>query len=134
MIDLPQEMRDLLVEQLDEYIEGATGSVEPDTLAQHVVDLLQTVADEVELEMSEDLVAALETSGDLDAPLVDLLSDQIEGDDLEEVSGEDLVVMLEKLCDVEWSDEEVDSYGVEELDEELDFDGEGVEDMEDEDF
>ncbi|MBN1337017.1 MAG: hypothetical protein JXB39_13750 [Deltaproteobacteria bacterium] len=132
MIDLPQEMRDLLVEQLDEYIEGAAGSLEPESLAQEIVDRIQGVGEDCEVEAVEDIVAALETSGDLDASLMELLTEQLEQEDLEDLTGEDLVAMVEKVCEIEWSDEDAGTYGVEELDDELDFDGEAIEDMEEE--
>ena len=132
MIDLPQEMRALLVEQLDEILEAAAGSLDPESLAQEIVDHIQAAGDECEVEAAEDIVAALETSGDLDASLSELLTEQLEQEDLDDLTGEDLVTMVEKVCEIEWSDEDADAYGVEELDDELDFDGEGVEDMEEE--
>ena len=83
------------------------------------------MAEEYGLEQAEDIVGFLESSGDLEAPLLELLTEALEGEELDLVDAEDVVGQLEKICDIEWTDED-DLLGVDELDvdEALTFDAE----------
>ena len=122
MIDLPQEMRDMLVEQLDEYFEGLEEEMDPEEIASYVVDLLQEAAQECEVEQADDIVGLLESSGDLEASLLDMLSEHLENQDLDLISADEVVGVVEKLCEIEWGVEEDEIFGVDELDEELAYD------------
>ena len=122
MIDLPQEMRDMLVEQLDEYFEGMEDVPEASEVAAYVVDLVQESAQECEVEQADDIVGLLESSGDLEASLTDMLSEHLENLDLEALSAEDVVGVVEKICEIEWGSEDDEMFGVDELDEELGYD------------
>ncbi len=132
MIELPQEYRDLLEEQLDEYLEAADGIGEAATMVQDFVELIQTVADECEVDVSGgDVVAYMETEAELEDGLFDLLLEELEEEDLEDFTGDDLIVLMEKIVEIEWVDEDEESYGVEELDEDLGFDGTVMDDLDD---
>lgn len=122
MIDLPQEMRDMLVEQLDEYLEGIEDEVDPEDLAQYVVDSVCEAAQESEVEQADDIIGLLENSGDLDASLLDMLTEQFEQHDLESIVAEDILGTLEKICEIEWGDEDDEMFGVDEMGEELGYD------------
>ncbi len=133
MIDLPQEYRDLLEEQLDEYLEGAEDKDDAASMVQDIVELLQTAAVECEVDVQGgDVVAYLETESELEDGLFDLLLEELEEEDLEDFTGEDLITLIEKIVEIEWVDEDEESFGVDELDEDLGFDGtDGIEDLDD---
>ncbi len=134
MIELPQEYRDLLEEQIDEYLDDDSRSDDAATMVQDLVELLQRVADESEVEVQGgDIVAYMENEGDLEDGLFDLLLEELEDEDLEDFSGGDLITLIEKIVEIEWNDGDEESFGVEELDEDLGFDGTVIDDL-DEDF
>jgi hypothetical protein len=134
MISLPQEYRDLLLEQLDEYLESADDTGDAAGMVQDIIELLQSAADECDVDVAGgDIVAFMENEGEIEDGLFDILLDELEEEDLEDFSGEDLIVLLEKIVEIEWVDEDEESFGVEELDEDLGFDGTVIDDL-DEDF
>ena len=118
MMQLPHEMRDTLVEQLDEYLEAQTSNPEPEAVALHVIELILSVADELKLEETDELVLKLESSGELDASLVELLEEAFESDEDFEYTGDEIASLLEKVCDIEWTTKDEDD--VEETKEEED--------------
>lgn len=112
MMQLPHEMRDTMVEQLDEYLDAQTGTPEPEMVAAHLVELVCTVADELKLDDADEILLKLESSGELDASLLEVLEEEFEGNHEFEFTGEDIVNLLEKVCDIEWTtkdDDEDDS-------------------------
>jgi hypothetical protein len=133
MIELPQEYRDLLEEQLDEYLEANDDTSDAAAMVQDIVELMQRVCDECEVEVpGNDIVAFMENEGELEDGLFDMLLEELEEEDLEDISGEDLLTLLEKIVEIEWMDEDEESFGVEELDEDLGFDGTVIDDLDDE--
>ncbi|MFH1467365.1 MAG: hypothetical protein ABIO70_23480 [Pseudomonadota bacterium] len=133
MIELPQEYQDLLAEQLDEYLATLSSSAETPAIVQDMLAILQAAADECEVEIpGGDLVAWFEADSDLEDNLLALLTEELEGEDLDDLTGEDIISLLEKFVEIEWVDEDEESYGVEELDEELDFEDSVMDDPEDE--
>lgn len=134
MIELPQEYRDLLEEQLDSFLDSADSSSDAASMVQDIVELLQSAATESDTEVpGGDIVAYLENEGDLEDGLFDLLLEELEEEDLGDFSGEDLLTVLEKLLKIQWADGDEESFGVEELDEDLGFDGTVIDEL-DEDF
>ena len=132
MIDLPQEIQDLLIEQLDVYLEEAAGSSEAVAVVQDVLGLLQTIADESDFTVpGGDIVVYMETEGELDDGLFDILLEELEEEDLEEFTGEDVLTLIEKIVEIQWVDEDEESLGVEELDDELDFEDPVLTDLDD---
>jgi len=132
MIHLPQDFRDLLAEQLDLYLESDAHGDDHATVVQDLLAKLQAVASECELEQgSGDIVFWLENEADLEDGLFDLLLEEIEDEDLEDFSGEDLVTLLEKLLEIQWADEDEESFGVEELEDELEFQESTIAELED---
>jgi hypothetical protein len=106
MMQLPHEMRDTLVEQLDEYLEAQTGNPEPEAVSAYVVELISTVADEMKIDEAEEILLRLESSGEMEAALVEVLEEAFESDDEFEYTGEEIVSLVEKVCDVEWTTKE----------------------------
>ncbi len=122
MMQLPHEMRDTLVETLDEYLEAQTGNPEPESVAAYVVELLGTVADEMKLDEADEIVLKLESSGELDASLIEMLEEEFESNEEFEYTGEEIVSLVEKVCDVEWTTKD-DDEEVEDDDDDDDPDG-----------
>lgn len=121
MIQLPHEMRDHLVEQLDEYLDAASGAPDPETIASYVVELVGTVAEELKVDDGDEIILKLESSGELDASLLELLEEEFESNDEFEYTGEEIVSLVEKVCEVEWKTKDDDEE--EEEDDEDDPDG-----------
>lgn len=109
-MELPQSVRDNMVEELDDYLE-AIATPEAEAITSFVVELLETAADELGL---DDIIGTLEDEGALDDSLVTLLEEEMESNDEFEYTGEEIASLLEKMCDIEWSDE---AFGEEEEDE-----------------
>ena len=121
MMQLPHELRDTVVEQLDEYLESQNGTPDAEAVAAFVVDLLHTAAEDLKLEEADDIIVKMETSGELDASLLELLEEHFESSEDLEFTAEDILALIEKVCDVEWTTKDDDD--VEEDDEEDDPDG-----------
>lgn len=103
MIQLPHEMRDHLVEQLDEYLEAQTGTPDGEVVAAYVIELLGTVAEELKVDDADEITLKLESSGELEASLLELLEEEFESNEELEYTGEEIITLIEKVCDVEWT-------------------------------
>ena len=125
MMQLPHEMRDPMVEQLDEYFDAQSSTPEAEAVAAHVVELISTVADEMKLEGADEIILTLESSGELDASLLEVLEEEFESNQEFEFTGEDVVSLFEKVCEVEWTtkDDEDDDEEKEDDDDDDDPDG-----------
>lgn len=111
MMQLPHELRDTVVEQLDEYLETQNGTPDAEALAAFVIDLLGAAAEDLKIDDADDIVLKLETSGELEASLLELLEEHFESSEDTEIIAEDILSLIEKVCDVEWTtkdDEDVD--------------------------
>ncbi|MFZ5479897.1 MAG: hypothetical protein ACOZNI_24245 [Myxococcota bacterium] len=128
MIQLPHEMRDSLVEQLDEYLDAQSTAPDGETVASFVVELIGTVAEELKLDDGDEVVLKLETSGELDASLLELLEEEFESNDEFEYTGEEIVSLVEKVCDVEWTTKDEDEEAEEDDDDHGFFDEMGAAD------
>jgi hypothetical protein len=120
MIQLPHEMRDSLVEQLDEYLDAQTGAPDPETVASYVIELIGTVTEELKVDDGDEIILKLESSGELEASLLELLEEEFESNDEFEFTGEEVVSLVEKVCEVEWTSKDEED---EDEDEEDDPDG-----------
>ena len=103
MMQLPHEMRDSLVEQLDEYIDAQAGSPEPELVANFVIELLGTLAEDMKVDDADEIILKMESSGELEAGLQEILEEEFESNDEMEYTGEEITSILEKICDLEWS-------------------------------
>lgn len=119
MMQLPHEMRDALVEQLDEYIDTQAGSPEAEHVANYVIELLGTLAEDQKVDDADEIVLKLESSGELEAGLQEILEEEFESNDEMEYTGEEIVCLLEKICDLEWTskDDEDDEGSLDDEDE-----------------
>src|SRR5688572_7007285 len=108
MIQLPHEMRDTLVEQLDEYLDAHSSAPDGETVAGYVVELIGSVAEELKVDDADEVLVKMESSGELDASLLELLEEEFESNDEFEYTGEEIVSLVEKVCDVEWTTKDED--------------------------
>jgi hypothetical protein len=120
-MQLPHELRDTVVEQLDEYLESQNGTPDAEAVAAFVVDLLGSAAEDLKLDDADDIVLKMETSGELEASLLELLEEHFESSEDMEFTAEDILALIEKVCDVEWTTK--DDEDAEDEDEEDDPDG-----------
>ena len=102
-MQLPFNMRDMLVDDLDRYLEAFSGDPDPEAVANYVIELVETMADE---EGIDDIVSTLEDEGGLDGTLLETLEAEIGSNDEFECTGEELVSLLERLCEIEWEEDE----------------------------
>ena len=110
MIELPREMRDLMIDALDEYVAEADGELVPAELAEFIVENLVSTAEECGVEETGDLPLKLTESGELETPLLEAMTVTLGDLALDSVLGEAILMSIEELCDVEWSDGE--GFGV----------------------
>ena len=90
MMQLPHELRDTVVEQLDEYLESQNGTPDAEAVAAFVVELLGTAAEDLKIGDADEIVLKLETSGELDASLLEMLEEHLESSDDMEMTAEEI--------------------------------------------
>ena len=114
MLELPKTMRDLLVDQLDEYCENLDSSSDTESIAESVIEHIEGVSQEVGGVNGEEVLGQLEASGELEASMVEFLEDAFASDAAFIYSGEEIVALLEKSCEIDWLDqgEEEDGAGL----------------------
>jgi len=111
MLELPNTMRDLLVEQLDEYCENLDSSFDTESIAESVIEHIEGVAQEVGGVNGEEVLGQFEASGELEASLVEFLEDAFASDTTFIYSGEEIMTLLEKACELEWLDQAEEEEG-----------------------
>lgn len=104
-MQLPNSMRDNMVDDLDEYLEAVSASPDTEAISNYVIELLETYA---ETEGVDDVVAALEEGASLDNPLAETLEEEMSSNDEFEYTGEEIISLLERLCEIEWVESEDD--------------------------
>lgn len=117
-MQLPNTMRDSLVDELDEYLEAFSADPDPEAVAAYVVELLEGYADDEGL---DDLIHALEEDAALDASLQETLETEMSSNNEFEYTGEEVISLFERLCAIDWAesdDDEAADDGTEEEEEE----------------
>lgn len=120
-MQLPYSIRESFVDEMDEYLESYGSTPDSEAVAAYVIELLEGHAEEQGV---DDIVVELEESGSLDEPLQDVLEQEMSSNDEFEYTGEEVVSLLERICDIEWEsddDDEDDEEAESEEDEEADF-------------
>ena len=125
-MQLPNSMRDHIVDDLDEYLEAVSASPDTEAISAYVIELLETYAEDAGI---DDIVAALEEETALDGSLVETLEEEMSSNDEFEYTGEEIVSLVERLCEIEWiegeeedaDDDDDDTDDEEEEEEEEDF-------------
>lgn len=114
-MQLPNSMRDHLVDDLDEYLEAVSASPDTEAISHYVIELLETYAEDAGI---DDIVAALEEETALDGSLGETIEEEMSSNDEFEYTGEEIVSLLERICEITWAEsEEEDDDESEEEDE-----------------
>ena len=112
-MQLPNSMRDQMVDDLDEYLDAVSASPDTEAIASYVIELLETYAENNGI---DDVLASLEEAAALDGTLSETLEEEMSSNDEFEYTGEEMVSLLERLCEIEWVESQ--GGGDEEEDEE----------------
>ena len=128
-MQLPNSMRDKMVDDLDEYLEAVSASPDTEAIASYVIELLETYAEDAGI---DDVVATLEEESTLDGTLVETIEEEMSSNDEFEYTGEEIVSLVEKVCDVEWTTKDEDEEAEEDDDDHGFFDEMGAAEEEDE--
>jgi len=105
MMELPGSLRDLLCESIDEELE-TSGASDPEGWVRCLFVGLDSAAEELDEDLGENLVQKLEESGELEQSLSKELAEQFDG--LVEPAGDDLIRVLDSVCEVAWINEDDD--------------------------
>lgn len=116
-MQLPNSMREALVDEVDEYLEAFSSDPDSEQVSAFVVELLESFAED---EAIDDVISKLEESGELDGTLAETLETEMSSNDEFEYTGEEVISLLERITGIEWTmDEEEDENTAEEEDEEV---------------
>lgn len=114
-MQLPNSMRDKMVDDLDEYLEAVSASPDTEAIAAYVIELLETYAEDAGI---DDIVALLEEETALDSGLSETIEEEMSSNDEFEYTGEEIISLVERLCEIEWVDGEDDDDDEDEDEEE----------------
>jgi hypothetical protein len=128
MIELPGSLKEVLIERIDEQID-AKGASAPKQWFEALLVGLDAAAEELDEDLGENLVSKLEDSGELEQSLSKELQDQFEG--LTDITGEEIIRILNSVCEVAWIDEDGDDEIAKGF---MESDGYEDEDEEEEDY
>ncbi len=118
-MQLPFSMRDSLVEDLDEYLDAISSTPDTEAVVAYVIELLETYGED---EGIDDIVAQFEEEAQLDGTLSESLEEEMSSNDEFEYTGEEIVSLLERLCDIEWEaaeEEEAEEEEEEDVEDEI---------------
>ncbi len=105
IIELPGSLKEVLIERIDEQID-AKGASAPKQWFEALLVGLEAAAEELDEDLGENLVSKLEDSGELEQSLSKELQEQFEG--LTDITGEEIIRILNSVCEVAWIDEDGD--------------------------
>jgi hypothetical protein len=105
MIELPGSLRDLITRRIDEEIEN-TAPKNALALFGCVMAGLEVAAEELDEDVGENLVTRLEESGELEQSLAKSVNSAFSA--FREPSGDELMSVIDGLCEVAWIDEDDD--------------------------
>ena len=118
----PHELRESLVLSVDDFFEMDNDDPDATTLASAIIQMLLAAAEDIDME-EDDLVGLIEDECELEDPLQQVLEEEFSKNDELELTGEDVVTLVEKLLGIEWTEagleggyEDEDSYDEEEED------------------
>ena len=110
-MQLPIIIRDSLVEDLDDMLEAYASDPDTEAVVSYLLEQLEILADE---EGIDDVLAQLEDDASLEAsleaPLAELLEAEMASNDEFEFTGEEVVSLLERICEIEWENDEDDDW------------------------
>lgn len=121
---LPFELRESLVIAVDDYLETVNDDPDASTLADALVRCLEQAAEDADYD-TDDVIGEIEEEAELEEPLQDTLEYEFTKNDEIELTGEDVVVVVERLIGILWhrdgmdEDDPMESYADDDMDEDL---------------
>jgi len=106
MIELPGSLREFLIEHIEEQLDPDEGV--PSNWSSAVCIGLDALAEEIDQDLGENLLTHLEQSGELEGKLVELLPEAFSDLEGSDPTADELVGILDKLCEIAWVNEEGD--------------------------
>lgn len=113
---LPLELRESLVIAVDDYFETENDDPDAATLATAIVRLIEQAAEDADYEESDDLLTEIETEAELEESMIDTLEFEFAKNDELELTGEDVVLAVEKVLGLSWTDDGMDEDDLDALD------------------
>ena len=104
-MQLPTTFRESLVEQLDDVLGAYDSAADPEIVAGFLIEFIEAYGDEEGL---EDIIDHLEEIGTIDGSLSATLEAEFESSDMD-VTAEEAVSIFEKLCDIDWTDDDTEA-------------------------
>jgi hypothetical protein len=105
MIELPGSLRELLRERVEEELDTSKAD-SPEKWIRSLFIGLDAAAEELDEDLGENLILKLEESGELEHGLAKEL--QAQCGSLSEPSADDLIRLMDVVCEVAWIDEDDD--------------------------
>lgn len=121
---LPFELRESLVIAVDDYLETVNDDPDASTLADALVRCLDQAAEDADYD-TDDIIGEIEEEAELEEPLQDTLEYEFTKNDEIELTGEDVVAVVERLIGILWhregmdEDDPMESYGDDDIDEDM---------------
>lgn len=109
---LDVSFRETLVDELDDMLDAYGTKPDAESIAEFLIEQLELYADEAGV---DDIVTSLEESGELEAPLQETLESEMSSNDEFEYTGEEIVSLLERICQIEWDNVDDDDDEEEDL-------------------
>lgn len=106
MIELPGSLREFFILQIEDELDPINGG--PKNWSDAVLRGLDALAEEIDQEVGENLVPKLEESGELESKLLVLLPEAYADLTGSDPTADDLVGVLDKLCEIAWINEDGD--------------------------
>jgi len=101
-MNLPLSLRESILDQVDAYVD-AVDTPNSEAVVEVVIEQLELLQDENEI---DDIIGKLEDSGALADPFSEALDEEFTGAAGFVFSGEDVVTTLERLCGIDWIEDE----------------------------
>jgi len=115
---LPAQGRDTIIIFLDEYLETINDQPDAAELSEQTVSAIAEGAEEADVEDYEEVLLRIEEEQEMEESLVETLEYEFSKADDLELSGEDLMGLIDRVCGLEWDDED-DFEDIEALEEEI---------------
>jgi len=115
---LPEQVRDTIILSLDEYLETINDQPDAAELAEQTVSAISQGAEDADVDDYDEVLLAIEEEQEMEESLVETLEYEFSKADDLELSGEDLIGLIDRVCGLEWDDED-DFEDIEALEEEI---------------
>ena len=102
---LPEELHGLILENLNEFLEQTDSPIDFEELASAIVSTLIMGAEEYDVADGEDLIEGIESESSLDAPLTEVLAEELSQNEDYTISGGELLNFISEFLNLDWGEE-----------------------------